>query len=66
MYKLLSNKHKAHGFTLIELLIVVAAIAIPQFAIYRQKTFDSAASADIKNCKTALEVYHAEKTFYPH
>ncbi len=59
------------GFTLIELLIVVAiigilaAIAIPQFASYRQKGYNSAATSDVKNAKTNLEAYFADNQFYP-
>jgi len=60
------------GFTLIELLIVVAiigilaAIAIPQFASYRQKAYNSAAQSDLKNAKTALESYYADNQYYPY
>ena len=59
------------GFTLIELLIVVAiigilaAIAIPQFASYRQKAYNSAAQSDLKNFKTAMEAYYADNQQYP-
>ncbi len=59
------------GFTLIELLIVVAiigilaAIAIPQFAAYRQKGYNSAATSDLKNAKTTFEAYFADNQFYP-
>ena len=62
-----SNK----GFTLIELLIVVAiigilaAIAIPQFAAYRQKAYNSAAQSDLKNAKTGMEAFMADNQQYP-
>jgi len=59
------------GFTLIELLIVVAiigilaAIAIPQFASYRKKAFDSAAKSDLKTMRTELEGYYTDHFHYP-
>jgi type II secretion system protein G len=59
------------GFTLIELLIVVAiigilaAIAIPQFASYRQKAFDAAAQSDLRTMKTELEGYYTDNFHYP-
>ncbi|MGB9497998.1 MAG: type IV pilin protein [Dissulfuribacterales bacterium] len=59
------------GFTLVELMIVVAiigilaAIAIPQFAKYRQRAFNSAALSDARNLRTECESFYAEWFHYP-
>jgi len=58
------------GFTLIELLTVVAiigvlaAVAIPQFALYRQKGFDGRAASDLRNAAGAEEYYYATNQVY--
>jgi type IV pilus assembly protein PilA len=63
LQKLRMNK-KQEGFTLIELMIVVAiigilaAIAIPQFAAYRMRSFNSAATSDVVN------IQKSQVTFY--
>ncbi len=60
----------AKGFTLIELLVVIAiigvlaAIAIPQYAIYRQRSFDSRSRTDLRNAAAAEEYLFATGQVY--
>src|SRR5947208_6696354 len=59
------------GFTLIELLVVVAiigilaAIAIPQFAAYRNQSFCSRVESDTNNAMLAAEAYYTQNQSYP-
>jgi type IV pilus assembly protein PilA len=59
------------GFTLVELLIVIAiiailaAIAIPQFAAYRQRGIEASMVADAKNIASAMEAVFADCQAYP-
>jgi prepilin-type N-terminal cleavage/methylation domain-containing protein len=58
------------GFTLIELLVVIAiigilaAIAIPQFAAYRRRSFEAAAKSDLHNSAVAEEAYFVTGNTY--
>lgn len=58
------------GFTLIELLVVIAivgilaAIAIPQFAEYKTRAFNSRAQTDLRNGLTAEEAYFVDHEQY--
>jgi prepilin-type N-terminal cleavage/methylation domain-containing protein len=65
-----STEIKQDGFTLIELMIVIAiigilaAIAIPQFSAYRARSFNAAASADLRHLATTQEAYFVDHSVY--
>ncbi len=58
------------GFTLIELLVVtsiigiLASIAIPQFAAYRARGYDSKVAAAVRHVATGEEAYFATHSTY--
>ena len=62
--KLIKVLRGNRGFTLIELLLVVgilgvlAAIAIQQYALYRMRSYDAIAEADLRNAATAEEAIY--------
>ena len=53
------------AFIGIAIIGILAAIAIPQFAAYRNKARDAAASSELKSCKTRAESYFADHNTYP-
>ncbi len=63
-------KRNEKGFTLIELMIVVAiigilaAIAVPSFMSYRQRSYDKQANSVIKNVGAAQSAYNARYEAY--
>ena len=46
-------------------IAVLAAIAIPSFSSYRDRAYNAAAQADLRNGKTCAEAYYADYDKYP-
>ena len=59
-------RQKEKGFTLVELMIVIAivgilaAIALPQYQVYKARGFMATVRSDTKNFHTAVQAYLAE------
>ena len=72
MRKLYSYLHKnERGFTLVELLIVViilavlSGIAVPSYMALRNRARESGTESEMRNIATAIEMYNADKNYYP-
>ena len=58
------------GFTLLELLIamviigIISSIAIPQYAEYKQRAFDTQAETELRHVAIAEEVYFIDTEAY--
>jgi len=66
----MARRGSRSGFTLIELLIVVviigvlAAIAIPNFSVTRQRAYVASMRADLRNLTAAQEAYFVDSLKY--
>jgi len=49
----------------IAIIGILAAVAIPQFAAYRQTSYNTAALSDLRNVKTNLESFYQEHQHFP-
>ena len=64
-------KRTPKGFTLVELMIVVAiigilaAIAVPQFTVYKEKGYNTVSKSDLKIAYTAAQAYFTDNPAAP-
>jgi len=52
-------------FVMIAIIGILAAIAIPQFAAYRERGYSAIARSDLQNCKVEAEAFFADNGSYP-
>jgi type IV pilus assembly protein PilA len=52
------------GFLFIVVIGILAAIAIPQFAAYRTRSYNAAAQADLRNAAVSQEAYYVDNKTY--
>jgi type IV pilus assembly protein PilA len=61
---------KSQGFSLVEVLVVIAilgilaAVAVPQFIVFRLRSIDSQVQSAVKNLVVAQEAYFADMNTY--
>lgn len=71
MFTKTQKKINTKGFSIVELVTVtsiigiLAAVAVPQFASHKSKSYNATAISDLRNVKNILEAYYEDHQCYP-